>query len=73
MIKILVPRCARCRSVMVQGIALINTRSYGIEDFPGVPDHIGQTFSYTGPARLVQVWKCSQCGHSFVLGNSNAK
>lgn len=51
---------------MRSGFALLNTISYDVPDFPGDDPRstVGQTFSRTGPARLVEVWKCPECGAS---------
>ena len=59
-------RCPRenCHGVMRSGKALLNTPEYGVADFPGQVDLRGQTFTMTGPARLVRILKCSVCGHS---------
>lgn len=58
------PKCRKCYVVMVRGIALQNTPSYGIPDFPGQTDLRGQTMTMDGPVVKVSVWKCPQCGHS---------
>jgi hypothetical protein len=49
---------------MREGQALQNTISTGIPDFPGATDLAGQTFSFTGPAKMVRVLKCVDCGYS---------
>lgn len=57
-------RCQRCNGEMREGQALQNTISTGIPDFPGATDLAGQTFSFTGPAKMVRVLKCVDCGYS---------
>ncbi|HKX42707.1 MAG TPA: hypothetical protein VJO99_16240 [Burkholderiaceae bacterium] len=54
------PPCQRCGGTMLRGHALENTLS-GSPDFPG-----GEvvTMSHTGPAQVVPVLKCIQCGYS---------
>jgi hypothetical protein len=61
---ILETRCPKCGGEFKEGVALVNTVSHGIEDFPGSHDLRGQTFSYTGQAEQVKVLKCVECGHS---------
>lgn len=64
--------CRKCSGEMKEGIALQNGISYGLPDFVGddlskmsEKELRGQTFSYSGQAAQVVVWKCSECGHSF--------
>jgi len=63
--------CRRCNSEMKTGIALKQGYGVGLTDFPGQEistpeDLLGQTM---GPVNkkstLVEVTKCSACGHSF--------
>lgn len=56
--------CKRCQVEMVSGKAFQNT-------LVGFPDFIGDTglergctVSRSGPAKLVEVWKCPECGRS---------
>jgi transcription elongation factor Elf1 len=61
-----IPTCKRCNREMVSGQkAFQNTISISHDDLcrPGESDE-GATMSYSGPARLVSVWKCPICGHS---------
>ncbi len=44
--------------------ALQNTLACGTPDFPGSSDMDGQTFSYTGPAELIDIMACSKCGRA---------
>jgi hypothetical protein len=61
-------KCSRCRVYMKKGIAIQNTLS-------GVPDFIGSkeviTMSYSGPGKIIDVWKCPKCGSSKSIGESN--
>ena len=54
-------KCNKCKIEMAKGVALQNTLT-GIPDFPG-----GKvcTVSRNGPAKLIDVLKCPQCGKSF--------
>lgn len=56
--------CPRCGGNLKIGEALKNTATYGMPDFAGQPDMTGQTFSYNGPAQLVDVDKREDCGYS---------
>jgi len=56
--------CPRCGGNLEKGNALKNTASAGILDFPNADDLSGQTFSYTGEAKLIEVLKCVKCGYS---------
>jgi hypothetical protein len=58
--------CRLCGIQMQQGVALLNSPSYGVEDFIGQTDTRGQTFTMGGPPSLVPVMKCPKCGHSVV-------
>lgn len=53
--------CHKCNVLMVRGKALLNNMS-------GMPDFIGDTHCCTvspdGTARLVDCWKCPECGRS---------
>ena len=60
------PTCRECGAEMAPGQALANTLSCGAPDFPGDgPESKGQTLSYSGRSKLIGVWKCPDCGHSF--------
>jgi len=56
--------CPRCGGDLDIGHALQNIASAGILDFPNADDSIGQTFSYNGEAKLIEVLKCVKCGYS---------
>lgn len=51
------PLCKKCNVPMKEGEALQNQLVGG--------DFRGATLSHTGPAQMVKVWKCPDCGHSF--------
>lgn len=51
------PLCKKCNVPMKDGEALQNQLVGG--------DFRGATLSHTGPAQMVKVWKCPDCGHSF--------
>ena len=57
------PSCHSCKCEMVKGEALKNT-VHAAEDFGGDADSPGATLLRTGPAVMVQVWKCPMCGRS---------
>lgn len=42
----------------------VNTPEIGCPDFQGQNDLRGQTMSMTGTTKLINVWKCVECGHS---------
>lgn len=52
------PTCKRCLCPMREGVALQNRELFS-------DDFLGTTVSRTGPADLVDVWKCPACGYSF--------
>lgn len=56
------PPCKRCGGTMLRGHALQNTLTAGVRDFPDGDDVV--TLSPTGPAQVVPVLKCLQCGYS---------
>ena len=59
--------CRTCRriTIWVSSVALSNTPSMGVPDFPGDDvDTRGQTCTMNGPAEMVEVMKCSECGRS---------
>lgn len=51
------PLCKKCEVPMKDGEALQNQLVGGT--------HRGATLSRLGPAQMVKVWKCPDCGHSF--------
>ena len=54
--------CKRCGGIMRQGIAMGQTWSAGIPDFPGQDTCI--TMSPGGPGRVIDCMKCEACGWS---------
>lgn len=69
------PNCKRCNTPMVVGQALVQLYSPGLEDFIGDKANgytRGQTMSPNGQTKLVKCWKCSSCGHSISIGETNA-
>jgi hypothetical protein len=50
------PLCNKCDTPMKEGQALQNQLVGGT--------HRGATLNRTGPAQMVKVWKCPDCGHS---------
>lgn len=56
------PTCRHCQSHMQRGLFTEQTFVGGMPDFPG--DTIASTFSAGGPGRLVECWKCPECGWS---------
>jgi rubrerythrin len=52
--------CRRCNVQMGRGVALLN-------QFVEADDTFGGTMSRIGPAEMVPVWKCPQCGHSVTM------
>lgn len=54
--------CKRCGGIMRQGIAMGQTWSAGIPDFPGQDACI--TMSPGGPGRVIDCMKCEACGWS---------
>lgn len=68
-------KCPRCGSDMRLGDALENGVRYGIPDFTcresqKEEDLRGQTFSFSGEARLIKCLKCSACGHSMRINQT---
>lgn len=61
--------CPKCHAPMQPGIALAQTYTTGLPDFPGDdPASAVQTISPGGPGRIVQCLKCTECGHSVSAG-----
>lgn len=58
--------CVECGGTMKQSKVMINGINYS-EDFGNDKGEVGTTFSYTGPAKLVDGWKCIKCGHSYTI------
>ena len=54
--------CPKCGGTMRPGIAMGQTYTAGTPDFG--PDGEVRTFSAGGPGEVVQVRKCTKCGHS---------
>ena len=54
--------CKRCGGIMRPGIAMGQTWSAGIPDFPGQDTCI--TMSPGGPGRVIDCMKCETCGWS---------
>lgn len=55
-------KCKRCGGIMRPGIAMGQTWSAGIPDFPGQDTCI--TMSPGGPGRVIDCMKCEACGWS---------
>lgn len=54
--------CRKCGGEMRPGIAMRETVTGGVPDFPG--DVSASTFSAGGPGELITVMKCTECGWS---------
>lgn len=54
--------CRKCKTDMVLGIATAQTYVVGMPDFPN--DTRASTFSAGGPGKVIDCWKCPDCGHS---------
>ena len=62
---VMCPACHDHPSVLMRpGKAIVPTVSAGVGDFHDDDDVA--TFSADGPGRLVDCWKCPECGRSFV-------
>ena len=61
-VKCINPKCRKCGGEMKAGMALQNKFS-GLPDFPD--DTSAATISRSGPPKMVNVYKCIKCGHSF--------
>lgn len=59
--------CRKCGGSMGAGIAMAQTYTDGVLDFPG-DDH-ATTFSAGGPGKIVSVSKCHACGWSVTGGH----
>ena len=56
------PVCNKCRTQMVDSIALQQTYIGGIEDFAG--EGYSSTFHAGGTGKVDVCWKCPDCGRS---------
>jgi hypothetical protein len=56
------PSCRKCGGQMLPGIAMGQTYSAGMPDFPG--DEKAVTLSAGGPGKVIEAMKCSKCGWS---------
>jgi ribosomal protein S27AE len=60
--------CPRCGASLFLGKALMNQAQAGLPDFPGDSGiQPGQTFSFSGEAKMVECLKCEKCGYSRTL------
>jgi len=55
-------KCRKCGGTVKHGIAMQSTLVASIGDFHST-DYC--TFSAGGPGRLIEVYKCGECGHSY--------
>ena len=54
-----------CKIEMKKGLAFQNTPSMSVADFAGhTTDSRGQTICFDDQAKLIEVWKCPECGFS---------
>ncbi len=60
------PICRKCGTLMIHGQAVAQTFVPGSPDFPG--DTHAATFSAGGPGRMIDCWKCPECGRSITKG-----
>jgi hypothetical protein len=61
--------CRKCKTEMVPGIATAQTYVGGMPDFPG--DTHASTFSAGGPGKVIDCWKCPNCGHSTAVDHAD--
>lgn len=61
--------CRKCKTEMVPGIATAQTYVGGMPDFPG--DKHASTFSAGGPGKVIDCWKCPDCGHSKAVDHAD--
>ena len=61
------PRCPKCKTLLHPGIALAQTWTSGTPDFHG--ETRGMTFSPGGPGKLINCYKCYDCGWSMTVGH----
>ena len=62
------PTCRRCEVPMGHGIATGQTYVGGLPDFEG--DKHSSTFSVGGSGKVINVWKCPDCGSSISKGET---
>lgn len=66
-------QCRRCHGPMKVGVALEQTVTMGVPDFPGnTVESRGQTLSYGGKGRLIRCLKCVNCGWSMTMTKDRA-
>ena len=56
------PACNKCRTQMVDSIALQQTYVGGMSDFVG--EGYSSTFHAGGTGNVINCWKCPDCGRS---------
>jgi hypothetical protein len=56
--------CFKCSGQMNKGVAIMNTFTAGMPDFPGSKDDRCVTMSIGGPGKMIDCWKCENCGRS---------
>ena len=61
--------CRKCENEIILGIATAQTYVGGMPDFPG--DTHASTFSAGGPGKVIDCWKCPDCGRSVEKGESD--
>lgn len=61
--------CNKCGTYMKRGFAIAQTYVGGMPDFAG--DKHSSTFSAGGTGRVINCWKCPDCGHSIAKGTEN--
>lgn len=61
--------CNKCGTYMKRGIATLQTYVGGMPDFAG--DDYSSTFSAGGTGRVINCWKCPDCGHSITKGTED--
>lgn len=66
-----VDNCRRCGSEMRPGIAMGQTATPGVPDFPG--DREASTYSVGGPGKLMTCMKCPACGWSVTGGEDGRR
>jgi len=59
-------KCEKCGVELAKGVALQQTLT-GIPDFAG--DEHPVTVSRGGPGKLIQCWKCPDCGKSYAMSD----
>lgn len=56
--------CVKCGATMVSGIAIEQTYTSGMPDWPGDEPDAVVTMSPGGPGKVINCMKCPECGHS---------